>query len=139
MIRTAEALCAAAKRTEAKHAAAAEREVRRILRAADKRIAVRRPPIYPLMTAAEVCRLFGFTMETLRRRIETGKLPPPCNKAISAPANPILREVWQREHRRWNRKLLEAISWGIMPPVIHTFQEPQDWVDFLIDHKDFAL
>jgi len=108
------------------------------MRAADRKAKTRKPVIHPLMTAAEVCRLFGFTMDTLRRRIETGKLPPPCNKATTAPANPILREVWQREHRRWNRKLMEAISWGILPPVIHSFQGPQDWVDFLIDYKDFA-
>ena len=138
MIRTAEALCAAAKRTEARHAAAAIREVKRILRAGDREARAQKPAIHPMMTAAEVCKLFGFTMETLRRRIETGRLPPPCNKAISAPANPILKEMWQRDHRRWNRRLMEAISWGVLPPVIHTFQEPQDWVDFLIDHKDFT-
>ena len=123
---------------EARDRAAGERELRAILRRADRKAKARRPAIHPLMKAAEVCVLFGFKKETLRRRIETGRLPPPCNKAISAPTNPILKEMWQRDHRRWNRKLMEAISWGILPPVIHTFEGPQDWVDFLTDHKEFA-
>lgn len=109
---------------EARHKAAGERELRAIFRRADRKAKTQRPSVHPMMTAAEVCKFFGFRKETLRRRIEIGKLPPPCNKAISAPADPVLREVWQREHRRWNRKLMEALSWGIMPPVIHTFQGP---------------
>jgi len=125
--------------TEARHAAAGERELARIYRAADRKARdARKPTIHPLMTAVEVCALFGFQRTTLSRRIETGRLPPPCNKAISAPDNSILREMWQRDHRRWNRKLMEALSWGVLPAVIHTFQGPQDWVDFLTDYKGVA-
>ncbi len=123
---------------DARYAAACERELKAIYRAADRRIARRKPQLHPLMTAKEVCDLFGFKKETLRRRIETGRLPPPCNKAISAPADAVAREMWQRDHRRWNRRLMEAISWGVLPAAIHSFTGPQDWVDFLTEWKEFA-
>jgi len=126
------------KAAEARHAAVGERELRAIFRAADRKANARKPVIHPLMNADEVCRLFGFKNETLRRRILTGRLPPPCNKALSAPSDPVAREMWQRDHRRWNRKLMEAISWGILPPAIHDFQCPQDWVDFLATYKELA-
>lgn len=123
---------------EARNEAAAERELARIYRTQDRRNARRKPAIHPLMNAAEVCALFGFRRSTLTRRVETGKLPPPCNKPVAAPADPIQRAAWQRDHRRWNRKLMEAISWAILPPVIHSFSSPADWIDFLRDHKEFA-
>ncbi len=123
------------KAEEEKHAAAADRELRAIFRAADRKAKTQKPVVHPLMNAEEVCRLFGFRHDTLRRRVLTGRLPPPCNKALSAPSDPLAREMWQRDHRRWNRKLMEAISWGLLPPVIHGFKCPQDWVDFLADFK----
>ncbi len=126
------------KAEEVKHAAAADRELIAIFRAADRKAMAKKPVVQPLMNAEEVCRLFGFKHETLRRRVLTGRLPPPCNKAISAPSDPVAREMWQRDHRRWNRKLMEAISWGLLPPVIHGFQCPQDWVDFLAEFKGVA-
>lgn len=123
---------------EAQEAAAAERELARIYRSVDRRNARRKPTLHPLMSAQEVCQLFGFRKETLRRRVEAGRLPPPCNKAISAPVDPTQRATWQRDHRRWNRRLMEAISWGVLPEVTHTFSSPADWIEFLRDFKEFA-
>lgn len=122
---------------EARNEAAAERELARIYRTQDRRNARRKPATHPLMTAAEVCQMFGFRRSTLTRRVETGKLPPPCNKPVVAPADPAMREAWQRDHRRWNRKLMMGLSWGILPPIIHSFTCPAHWVQFLRDHKEF--
>jgi hypothetical protein len=127
---------------EARNKAAGERELRAIFRAADRKAKTRKPAIHPMMNAREVCALFGFKRQTLSRRIKSGRLPPPANKATSAPANPILKEMWQRDHRRWDRKLMEALSWGILPEETKSFTCPQDWREWLRDHhshEEYAL
>jgi len=123
---------------EARHAAAAERELRVILRAADKKISARKPAIHAMMTAPEVCRLFNCGRETVRRWVASGKLPPPIGKALSAPADPIQRAKWQRDRRRWDRRLMEALAMGILPAETKTFTHPEHWRQWFMDHHEGA-
>ena len=126
--------------SEARHAAAAIRDLNRILTRADKRIAAakpRRPAVQTSYGYREVMQMLGIkSAVTLFSRVRDGRVPPsmkPPPPVGAEPGGPEYRH-WQRLHRRWNASLMFAFVHNILPDEVREFKSPEDWVEWLRDH-----
>ena len=133
--------------SEARHAAAAERELRAIFRRADKKIATTaaKPRVQGTYSAREVMQMLGIrSPQTLYAKVREGVIPPalkPTEPPAGAEPGSAEYRNWYRLHRRWNAKLMFAYVNNILPDETRGFQSPADWRAWLRDHfshEEFA-
>lgn len=133
--------------SEARHAAAAERELRAILRRADKKMAAKaaKPLLQGTYSAREVMQMLGIrSPQTLYAKVRNGVIPPalkPTEPPAGAEPGSAAYHNWYRLHRRWNAKLMFAYVNNILPEETRGFTCPADWREWLRDHfsnEEFA-
>lgn len=128
-------ISAEAQARESYHAAAAVRDLARIIRKSDRKAAAaRRLP--DTMTVKQVCAVLQISRTTLFRKMADGRLPGPNSKELKSPfpVGSVEYFRWRRSELRWDGALIRAIAYGVIDPRTKRFRSNDEWQGFIRAH-----